>query len=245
MKLSGPFVFISIFLLISQSLLNGCSDPADKNTTHESISESGPVLGGVYRIPLRSNPTTLDPAYLQDIYGIALVHQIFDGLVRFDPSLTIQPALAETWQVKEEGKTYRFVLRDAAFFHNREPVTSEDVIFSIGRLLRAEPAPAVLPHLLKITGASEYRAGKRQTVYGLTIETAKIFTVRLDTPHVPFLTALGMYQASIVPKQEVLRLGKDLENNQLEPVRLNLSLGRRAVWSDLSDLMIISVNPPI
>jgi ABC-type transport system substrate-binding protein len=158
---------------------------------------------------LRSNPTTLDPAYVQDIYGIALVHQLFNGLVRFDPYLSVLPDLAETWQVKEEGKVYRFILRKNVHFHNLETVTSTDVVFSISRLLRAMPAPAVLPHLLKIVGAKEYRAGTIERVQGLAIENEYVFTVRLEESHVPFLTALGMYQAAIVPQKEVLRLGNE------------------------------------
>ncbi len=56
--------------------------------------------GGVYRIPLMNNPTTLDPAYVQDQYGVAVVQQVFNGLVQFGPYLMVLPALAETWQVK-------------------------------------------------------------------------------------------------------------------------------------------------
>jgi len=134
---------------------------------------------------------------------------IFNGLVRFDPYLSVLPALAETWQVKEKGKVYRFTLRKNARFHNLEPVTSGDVVFSISRLLRADPAPAVLPHLLKIVGAKEYRAGTLENVPGLEIENKRVFNIRLEESHVPFLTALGMYQAAIVPKKEVLRLGDD------------------------------------
>lgn len=213
MKFSGlSTLLFYVFFFQSLIFLSGCSDQEERPSPEKFVSKPVAIHGGVYRAPLRSNPTTLDPAYLQDIYGITLAHQIFDGLVRFDPSLTIQPALAETWQIKDGGKIYRFILKNA-FFHNQTPVSSEDVVFSISRLLRAEPAPVILPHLLKITGASEYRAGTRPTVQGLTIETDKIFTVHLKTPHVPFLTAMGMYQAAIVSKKEALRLGDDFSKH--------------------------------
>ena len=208
MKAPGLFnLFFTLFFCLSMIVLPGCSN--QEETMQTAVSDAAPVRGGIYRVPLRSNPATLDPAYVQDIYGIALVHQIFDGLVRFDQYLSVLPGLAETWQVKEQGKMYRFSLRKNARFHNLDPVTSADVVFSIKRLLRAEPAPAVLPHLIKIIGADEYRAGTTETVPGLKIENETIFSVRLEESHVPFLTALGMYQAAIVPEKEVTRLGED------------------------------------
>jgi ABC-type transport system substrate-binding protein len=207
MNLSGLLLlFFTVFFPLNLVILPGCTNQEEKEMTQKAISEPVPNRGGIYRAPLRSNPPTLDPAYVQDIYGATIAHQIFDGLVRFDPYLSVLPALAETWQVKEEGKVYRFILRKNARFHNLDPVTSQDVIFSIKRLLRTEPAPAVLPHLLKIVGAKEYRDRTLENVQGLEIENEKIFTVRLQESHAPFLTALGMYQASIVPQKEVLRL---------------------------------------
>lgn len=191
--------------------LSGCTNQDEKGRTIPSGTV--PIQGGVYRVPLPSNPATLDPAYVQDEYGVSLVKQLFDGLVRFDPYLSVLPALAETWQVKGNGTEYRFILRENARFHNLAPVTSEDVIFSITRLLRADPAPAVLPHLLKIDGAKEYMEGIIEIVPGLKIENNRIFTVRLNESHVPFLTALGMYQAAIVPKKEVIQMGNDFANH--------------------------------
>ncbi len=208
MNLSGLFyLFFTSFFSFSLIFLPGCTNQEEKKMTQPAAPESISISGGIYRTPLRSSPATLDPAYVQDNYGEAIIHQLFDGLVRFDPYLSILPALAETWQVRENGKEYRFTLKENARFHNLDTVTSEDVVFSIKRLLRADPAPAVLPHLLKIVGAKEYREKLLENVPGLEIENNKIFMVRLHESHVPFLTALGMYQAAIVPKKEVIRLG--------------------------------------
>ncbi len=190
-------------------IFSGCSNPEEDKIQQERFSKATPVRGGIYRTPLPSNPATLDPAYIQDNYGESLVHQIFDGLVRFDSYLSLRPGLAETWQVKEEGKVYRFTLRQNARFHNLNPITSDDVVFSIQRLLRAEPAPAVQPHLLKIAGAKDYKEKTRETVPGLKIEDERVFEIRLEESYVPFLTALGMYQAAIVPQKEVLRMGDE------------------------------------
>ena len=159
--------------------------------------------GGIYRAPLLNNPSTLDPPFVKDMYGVAVVQQLFDGLVQFSPELYVIPALAESWQVEDGGKTYRFALRNDARFHNGYRVTSEDVLFSLSRLLRLEPPPAILPHLLKIAGARDYMDRKTEGVAGLTAVGEHTVVVRLEETHVPFIVALGTYQAKIVPRQAV------------------------------------------
>lgn len=200
------FFYIS---LLCTFLNSACEQPLEKIVSVNTISQSEDEVaeGGVYRAPLLNNPPTLDPAYVQDEYGTAVVQQVFDGLVRFDPYLLVLPALAETWQVGEDGKSYRFFLQKTARFHNGAPVNAEDVIFSISRLLRVVPSPAILPHLLKITGARAYKEHKTEKIAGLQAEGEKTVVIQLEEPHAPFLTALGMYQVKVLPKKEVLRLG--------------------------------------
>jgi len=199
-------IFWGLLLLPVHAGQEGQEDNSSAGTTRH---------GGIYRIPLMNNPTTLDPAYVQDQYGVAVVQQVFNGLVQFGPYLMVLPALAETWQVKENGKVYQFVLRKDALFHNGRPVTTEDVVFSISRLLRVNPPPDILPHLLKINGAQDYKNHKSDRIEGLEPVDDHVLRVRLKEPHTPFLTALGMYQAKIVPKSEVNRLGDKFGKNPI------------------------------
>jgi len=194
----------------------GCSTQGDEETKPSKKESSAglPInLGGIYRSPLMNNPSTLDPAYVQDQYGLAVTRQLFDGLVKFGPNLMLLPALAKTWQVEENGKAYRFFLRQNARFHNNRPVTVHDVVFSLSRLLRVNPPPPVLPHLLKITGAKNFRNRKTERLKGLHAINDHVLLIRLNAPHIPFLTALGMYHAAIVPKEEVENSGKKFARN--------------------------------
>jgi ABC-type transport system substrate-binding protein len=199
---------VSIMFVIL--LLAGCSqqeDAEEKAENQRALGQDAVQRGGVYRYPLMNNPSTLDPIYLQDQYGAPVVRQVFEGLVQFGPYLTVLPGLAETWQVENNGRTYRLFLRPTAQFHNGHPVTADDAIFSIQRLIRVNPAPTILPQLLKIDGATAYRNRLSDAIRGLKHISDHEFTVTLIEPHVPFLAALGMYQAAIVPKLEV-------ENNE-------------------------------
>lgn len=200
-----PAVFFLLVLFVGHGSNAGSIDQS--NPAPAAAGEA--QQGGFYRAPLLNNPPTLDPAYIEDIYAIRVIHQIFDGLVQFTPDLLIIPALAENWQVEEAGRVYRFFLRKDAFFHNGDPVTSDDVIFSLSRLIRVTPPPAILSHLLKISGSKEYLDGKSETIAGLQKTDDHTLIIRLEEPYVPFLVALGMYQAKIVPRKALGVLGEN------------------------------------
>ena len=210
-------------------LTSSCKQSSEKAETINKTGQSRKQVttGGVYHAPLLNNPATLDPAYVQDQYGTAIVQQLFDGLVRFDPYLLVLPSLAETWRVEENGKSYRFTLRKNARFHNGDMVTAEDVVFSLSRLLRVDPSPAILPHLLKIDGAKAYRDRYVETVAGLQVIDEQVVVILLEEPHAPFLTALGMYQAKIVPQAEVLRSGDAFGKRPVGSGPFGLSHGSR------------------
>jgi ABC-type transport system substrate-binding protein len=194
-------VILGLFLM--GWITAGCSGPEESDHSGNEPESTAPVHGGIYRMPLWNNPATLDPARVKDQYGVAVVRQVFDGLVRFDSYLTVLPALARTWQVEAEGHVYRFSLRKNIRFHNGDPVTAADVVFSISRLLRLDPPPDILPHLMKIAGAEAFRNLDQSRVEGVTVIDPHTVEIRLTEPHMPFLTALGMYQASIVPQKIV------------------------------------------
>lgn len=158
-----------------------------------------------YRAPLLNNPKTLDPAYIQDIYSRVVANQLFDGLVRYSRDLFVIPSLAETWQVEEQGKVYRFTLRSNATFHDGQPVTAADVVFSLSRLFRVNPRPTVLPFLMRILGARDYMDGKASGIAGLQAVDGRTVVIRLEEPYAPFLVALGMHNTFIVPAKQAVR----------------------------------------
>jgi ABC-type transport system substrate-binding protein len=190
----------------------GCGN-RDRSGSESKTTPQIPQAGGTYRVPLLHNPKGLDPAGAEDQYSAAVVYQLFDGLVKFSPELLIVPALAENWQIDQQGLVYRFFLRGDARFHNGRPVTPRDVVFSFNRLIRTDPAPSILPHMLRIVGARDYRNGKTDHLEGMEIIGDRELRIRLEEPYAPFLAALGMHQTRIVPEDEVLRKGSDFSRN--------------------------------
>ncbi len=79
-------------------------------------------------------PRWLDPADAESgITPFMVLYALHDALVKPMPAGPTTPSLAESWTASPDWKTYEFVLRNGATFHNGEPVTAEDVKFSFER----------------------------------------------------------------------------------------------------------------
>src|SRR5215510_13960649 len=85
-------------------------------------------------VPVALPAAWLDPAEATGILIPFMVHYaLHDALVKPMPGNAMAPSLAESWSVSADGLTYEFVLRQGVKFHNGEPVTADDVKFSLER----------------------------------------------------------------------------------------------------------------
>ena len=174
------------------------------------VAASGRADGApeaVYRRPLKADPATLDPARVRDIYGLSVSQQIFDGLVRFDQTLTIVPALAEFWKASRDGLTWTFTLRKGVRFHHGREVTADDVVYSFTRLVDPAVKSAAADVFLSIRGAREFRAGKAKRVEGLVALDRHTVQVTMAESFAPFVSMLAVGYAKIVPRDVVERDG--------------------------------------
>src|SRR5215470_6241543 len=79
-------------------------------------------------------PAWFDPAEATGLLIPFMVYYaLHDALVKPMPGNAMAPSLAESWSVSPDGLTYEFVLRQGVRFHNGEPVTADDVKFSLER----------------------------------------------------------------------------------------------------------------
>ncbi|MEY8098307.1 ABC transporter substrate-binding protein [Falsihalocynthiibacter sp. S25ZX9] len=77
---------------------------------------------------------SLDPYSFGDSFTINVLNHVYEGLVRYNKDLKIEPALAESWEVLEDQITWRFKLREGVTFHNGNPFTAADVVASLTRV---------------------------------------------------------------------------------------------------------------
>jgi oligopeptide transport system substrate-binding protein len=166
--------------------------------------------GGMYRRALADDPTTLDPAFVADVYSRTVVRQIFDGLVQFDAHLKPIPAIAEFWETSRDGLTWTFTLRQGVKFHHGREVTAQDFVYSFTRLLDPKrPSGPLTDFLRHIQGVDDFLHGKTASIRGLKAVDRYVFQLLLQEPYAPSLSVLGLGNAAVVPQEELERLGEN------------------------------------
>ena len=85
------------------------------------------------RFAFQGDVNTLDPYGLNETFTLGYQLNIYEGLVRRDADLAIEPSLAERWEIVEPTR-WRFYLRRGVTFHNGNPFTADDVLFSAERV---------------------------------------------------------------------------------------------------------------
>ncbi len=173
----------------------------------EKRQATAPKHGGTYRRPLVNNPSTLDPHLIADTYGFTVAQQIFDGLVQYDGSLTIIPAIAQSWKATRDGLSWTFFLRRGVKFHNGREVTSDDVVYSFTRILDPKTKSKAAEVFLKIKGAKEFVEGRAKLVHGLRAVDRYTVQIELVEASAPFVASLAIGYAKVVPREVVEELG--------------------------------------
>jgi ABC-type oligopeptide transport system substrate-binding subunit len=104
-------------------------------------------------------PLSWDPAAIADTGSALLLSQLFEGLTVLDADSVLHPALAESWQLEEDGRRLVFTLRDGLTFSDGTSLDAEDVRRSWLRVLDPD-RPSPLASLLDdISGAAAYARG--------------------------------------------------------------------------------------
>ncbi len=147
----------------------------------------------VLRVGWLSEPKTLDPVGPSDNPSLWTLHNVHDTLVRVsDDSTSIEPDLAESWEVSSDNLTYTFHLRQGLKFHNGDDVTAEDVVFSLNRTRN----PKECPYASMFEPIKEIKAVDKLTVQ-----------IVLSAPYAPILADLAMFNAAIIPEKYFQKVG--------------------------------------
>ncbi|MHB1004647.1 MAG: peptide ABC transporter substrate-binding protein [Chloroflexota bacterium] len=190
--------FAIIALLVITGLVLSQALPALENQTAVPAPAEGVLrLAG-------SEPRTLDPALAQDATSSSYLVNIHEGLVKLDDKLQVAPALAASWQVSPDGRTYTFKLREDARFQDGQPVTASDVKYSLERA--TDPvlkSPVAATYLGDIVGVADKLAGRAKEVSGVTVRDGGSVAITIDAPKVYFLAKLTYPTANVLQRQNV------------------------------------------
>lgn len=122
-------------LVMVGAVLPGCGDGSKDPGGQGNNGETGePVKGGEITVGIAQDlDDSLDPHQTVAAGTREVLFNIFEGLVKPNSDGEMIPAVAEKYELSEDGTTYTFTLRDGVKFHNGQTVTAEDVVYSINR----------------------------------------------------------------------------------------------------------------
>lgn len=142
---------------------------------------------------------TLDPAEVFEFSGGEIIANLYDRLMMFEPEdlTTLVGGVAESWEVGEDGKTITFTIRPDQVFASGNPVTADDVVFSLRRVVKLSKTPSFI---FTQFGWTPENVDDLVTVEG---DKAKITITEEFSPAL-VLNALSAGVASIVDKKEVM-----------------------------------------
>ncbi|MDR0802643.1 peptide ABC transporter substrate-binding protein [Fluviicola sp.] len=172
--------------------------------------------GGSFKMAIDNTPTTFIAREATDVYSFELLSQVMEGLVSFNPEdLSLQPQIAEKWNISEDGTVFTFTIRNDILFHENEvfesekdrKLTVEDVLFTFEKACKpnteGNPTAAYLLLLAdQVKGAKQFYEGKAKTISGIKIKKNQI-EITLLNPDQTYINKLANLNASIVSKKVV------------------------------------------
>ena len=143
---------------------------------------------------------TLDPAEAYELTGIEVVTNIYDRIMRFEPTdiNKLVPGVAESYTASDDGKTITFKIRKGLTFASGNPITAADAAYSLQRVVKLDKTPAFL-----ITQLGWSKENVDQMVTAPDAETLKI-TITEDFSPSLVLSLMSSVVASVVDMKTVM-----------------------------------------
>lgn len=89
---------------------------------------------------------TFDPAEVFELSTGEIAANVYDRITTYEPDnfSDVVGGVAESWEVSEDGNRIEFTVRDGMTFHSGNPVTAEDAVFSLRRVIKLNKTPAFI-----------------------------------------------------------------------------------------------------
>ena len=163
--------------------------------------ESNVVSGnreGILHWGNAAEPAELDPHIVTGVPEHSLMAALFEGLVAKNPStLAVEPAVATSWQVSDDGRVYRFAIRASARWSNGDAITAEDFRWSWYRALQPGLGNPYAYMFAPIVNASAFASGELTdfSQVGIKVLDRLTLQVTLANPTPFFLQLLDHYSS--------------------------------------------------
>lgn len=203
---------------------------------------------------------SLDPQVATDGTSFEVIANYTDGLTQMDADGAAIPAIAESWDVSEDGTVYTFHLRQDANWSNGEPVTADDFIFAWQRAV--DPALAseysyMLSDIGQVKNAAAIIAGEMdKSELGVKAIDSKTLEVTLEVPVSYFLSLMyfptfypvnqaffeGLADGTFGTSPETVLSNGAFVLTSYEPAALSFSLAKNPDYYDADKVQLDGLN---
>lgn len=168
------------------TMLAGCGTPGSGGSDGGGSSDEK-----VFRYSTSTEPTTLDPTKGNCIPDNEIAHALTESLVR-NTGGEIEPGVAESWEVSEDGLTYTFHLNPDAKWSDGEQIKAQDFVYSWQRLMNPDTAApyAFIGEYLK-NGLAVEKGQMDPSQLGVVAQDDTTLVVTLERPTAYFLSLIG------------------------------------------------------
>ncbi len=170
------------------------SGDATADASAEAAPEAGEGSGEDLNVMLETPVESLDPQQATDGTSFEVIANYTDGLMQMDADGQAVNALAESYELSEDGLTYTFHIREDANWSNGDPVTAADFVFAWQRAVDPEIASEysyMLSDIGQIVNAQDIIDGtKDKSELGVTAVDDKTLEVKLNVPVSYFLSLM-------------------------------------------------------
>ena len=177
---------------------------------------SSALAGGTLKIGRQQDSTTLDPIFTIQNADIWVMNNMNSLLVRVNREATgVEPDLAESWDISEDGLTYTFHLREGLKFGDGSPLKASDVKFSLERLRDVE---------------GSIMGGMFSVIAGIETPDDRTVAVTLNQQSAPAMAGFAMFSAAVLPEAAVSAAGEEFGNNPVGAGAFMLDEWRRGEY---------------
>jgi len=175
-------MMLGIALMLAACTANESAGEKEKDDGEDSTKEAETEEKVLY-MNNGDEPTSLNPPVGFNAVSWNMLNNLMEGLTRLGEDDTPQPAIAEDWDVSEDGKTYTFHLREDANWSNGDTVTADDFVYAWTEMLSSESeSPAAFLGYF-IEGGEAFNGGDGSAEdLGVAAVDDKTFEVTLEAP---------------------------------------------------------------
>jgi ABC-type transport system substrate-binding protein len=198
------FSLVVFSLLFLTSCGGGDTAKENDNTDNEVVTDLASL-----DLAVTEKYHTLDPIEVRSVVSFHLVSQVYEPLLRLDEKdLSLQPLLAESWEVSDDNLVHTFSLKKGVFFQDNDcfengkgrEVKASDVVYSFQRIYSAPSSYAFSLYKNKIKGWEDVANAEDFGVKATDDYTVEFTLIK---PSSNFLSLLATISSSVVAKEAV------------------------------------------